>query len=884
MVRLFYITQVFALFFLLVVLNSFIKTPRFKYATCLLSSLFLTLESVSLYLTGNLVDFRFYANLDIGEIISVIDLFLKEFTFGVILFLLLSYLFYLSRKFLYDKVKKKWVIKLLILPIVITLFIPGGAFYNIYEIIAIKHSPKYSFEESLEKLGIQLNEYPIGSKIEAEPGKNIIVLTLESVESGFISDDFKEQMPNLCKLRNTEIYFNMIPTNGANWTSASIYTTLTGFPAYFKDNGNEIFKKTIESKITGLPNVLKKAGYDISYMIGNPNYSGILDLLNTYDVNVISEETVETKYETHSWGFHDKDLFTEAKKQLLEKKKNNKQFALFLTTISTHMPNGIYDPRMEGIIPKQRSTLEFMAAALDHHIGDFINFIKDEDLLSNTVFYIVPDHLLMSTTARVLSDFKEERSLYLITNTDCNNLSYNKSESIYQIDLPKIILEGAEIKHNAKFLTDFILQEDKNKYIEDNKENILSLNHSSLVRYDNSRQSFYNFYDNVLGNTKQKLNMDTIIINSVCYNRLRKEVVYKTIQTSKSVELKTGINIIKLGNEKSLEVSRFIDIDDFLTNISTEVKEKEFFVLAIVDSFDIEGEVNLKYLRTLDFNKIVTLKKGEAYICFSNAGFHREIIAKNDTFIKLPVAFTHKHLTQDTIEKVSNEKERFIAHAGGEVDGYKYTNSLEALNNSYKKGFRLFELDIIKTSDGEYVAAHDWDYWAENVGYNDIIPVSLEVFLKYKMYKQFTPLSMQGINKWFKEHPDAILVTDKINEPKEFSKRFIDKTRLMMELFSWEAVKEGIDAEIKSSMPSQNIIDKLEGDKVRYLTELNIKNISVSRNYVDNNTNFMQRILDKGIKSYIFHINQEVYKDEAYAVSNDMKYAYGIYADNWSFE
>ncbi len=51
---------------------------------------------------------------------------------------------------------------------------------------------------------------------------------------------------------------------------------------------------------------------------------------------------------------------------------------------------------------------------------------------------------------------------------------------------------------------------------------------------------------------------------------------------------------------------------------------------------------------------------------------------------------------------------RFIAHAGGEIDGHTYTNSLEALNLNYKKGFRLFELDIHETSDHKYVAVHDW--------------------------------------------------------------------------------------------------------------------------------------------------------------------------------
>ncbi len=73
---------------------------------------------------------------------------------------------------------------------------------------------------------------------------------------------------------------------------------------------------------------------------------------------------------------------------------------------------------------------------------------------------------------------------------------------------------------------------------------------------------------------------------------------------------------------------------------------------------------------------------------------------------------------------------RFIAHAGGEIDGYKYTNTLEAVNTNYKKGFRLFELDIIKTADNIYVAAHDWKSWAINTGHTIIFIKRL----KYMFY------------------------------------------------------------------------------------------------------------------------------------------------------
>ena len=49
-----------------------------------------------------------------------------------------------------------------------------------------------------------------------------------------------------------------------------------------------------------------------------------------------------------------------------------------------------------------------------------------------------------------------------------------------------------------------------------------------------------------------------------------------------------------------------------------------------------------------------------------------------------------------------------IAHAGGGIAGVTYSNSREALDHSYGKGLRLFEIDLNWTTDGHLVLVHDW--------------------------------------------------------------------------------------------------------------------------------------------------------------------------------
>ena len=237
-------------------------------------------------------------------------------------------------------------------------------------------------------------------------------------------------------------------------------------------------------------------------------------------------------------------------------------------------------------------------------------------------------------------------------------------------------------------------------------------------------------------------------------------------------------------------------------------------------------------------------------------------------------------------EEYKKDTLRYIAHAGGLIDGYTYTNSLEALNLSYSKGFRLFELDITKTKDEKYVAVHDWPSWKTMTGFTGQTPVTRKEFMNYKIHKKLTPLSMDEINQWFKDHPDAILVTDKINEPELFSKAFIDPNRLMMELFTKEAVEEGIKAGILSSIPTQSVFTDLKWDSV---IELRIKHVAISRFFISSNKELLKKLKENDIKVYVYHVDRNGDAvnsgiDEEYVTKYELDYVYGMYADKWDFK
>lgn len=103
----------------------------------------------------------------------------------------------------------------------------------------------------------------------------------------------------------------------------------------------------------------------------------------------------------------------------------------------------------------------------------------------------------------------------------------------------------------------------------------------------------------------------------------------------------------------------------------------------------------------------------------------------------------------------------FIAHAGGAVDGATYTNSLEALNASYEKGFRFFEVDFSWTADAELVAVHDWESAPDLLS----IPGGIEVptksqFLQLKTKTGLTTLGLEDVLQWAGGKGDVYIVTD----------------------------------------------------------------------------------------------------------------------------
>lgn len=353
-----------------------------------------------------------------------------------------------------------------------------------------------------------------------------------------------------------------------------------------------------------------------------------------------------------------------------------------------------------------------------------------------------------------------------------------------------------------------------------------------------------------------------------------------------------GLTIVHFNSSEKYEFRSFdthgdeVEASKFIETIKLLEQNNATYILLAHDSASKNLSKFSPILKEMGFNVLSAIGSRQAYIMYNFNDLLRETVDDLSIHLELPIPSgitdTKQYFAKES-RSFEPSNDRYIAHAGGEVNGVKSTNTKEALDQNYQRGFRLFELDIIETTDGNFVAAHDWKMWSRFTDYEGELPVSHAEFKKHKVYGKYNSLDMQEINSWFAGHPDAILITDKINEPVRFASKFVDKSRLIMELFSPMALEEASRNNI-SAMISQKPLNDLSGDKISYLMANKIKHVAISRRIIARKTKFLQELQKQGIRVYVYHVNFDPGKDEKYVLENEIGLVYGMYADKWAFD
>ncbi len=240
------------------------------------------------------------------------------------------------------------------------------------------------------------------------------------------------------------------------------------------------------------------------------------------------------------------------------------------------------------------------------------------------------------------------------------------------------------------------------------------------------------------------------------------------------------------------------------------------------------------------------------------------------SYQKLP-----KYSTQ-LINSLELRNHRFIAHAGGGIDNFKYTNSLNAVSASINNGYKLIEIDLQETKDGIFVGVHDWDSFKKKTNYkgNNKNNLKLEEIKKLKIHKKFNPITIKEINKIFLDNKSLFFITDKTNNFKKIKKDFkFDENRILVEIFGKDNFKKAIKENIKNPILNYN-----KGD-YNFIVRNNIRIISASFKDILNEKKIFKKLIKKDIFVFAYSSNEEK------LIKNNIdKLFTHIYTDFWNIK
>jgi glycerophosphoryl diester phosphodiesterase len=230
------------------------------------------------------------------------------------------------------------------------------------------------------------------------------------------------------------------------------------------------------------------------------------------------------------------------------------------------------------------------------------------------------------------------------------------------------------------------------------------------------------------------------------------------------------------------------------------------------------------------------------------------------------------------LQLFNQQQYKFIAHAGGGIDEYTYTNSLESVNLSISKGYKLIEIDLRETKDKHFVGVNTWKKYKKNNFFkeediNDE-PIYLEEFKKIKIFKKYTPLTVDKINEIFTKNNDLILVIDKTNNFKKINKDFsFDKKRIMVEVFGKKnylrSIKDGI----------YNPMFSATSEDYDFIIKNDIKMITAHSADITKNTKIYKTLIDRGVKVFVYSSNNKKFIEEN--LGNTFS---AVYTDFWDIE
>jgi len=243
---------------------------------------------------------------------------------------------------------------------------------------------------------------------------------------------------------------------------------------------------------------------------------------------------------------------------------------------------------------------------------------------------------------------------------------------------------------------------------------------------------------------------------------------------------------------------------------------------------------------------------------------------------------TKKNFIENELLLILNNKEKkeynFVAHAGGGYNGKTYTNSINAVENSISKGFKLIELDLLITNDNYVIGSHDWKSFRN----------LCKKYLSYKVsysYEEFKlcndNLDQKLIDQFYifnilnKDKQDQLrILTDQSQNFKILHKIFYPyEGKIIIEAHN---IKNYLKAKFYFPMVALTFND---GRRYKYFVKFfRLNLIIIKSSLVDKYKDTLAELLQKNKIVFSYTTNEE-----KFIIKNLDKYVNIFYTDFWNF-
>ena len=336
-----------------------------------------------------------------------------------------------------------------------------------------------SILRNTDKLPVEKNQLVAEAP---EKPKNIVIIYLESFSDILTNNDkYPNLTPNLDKLKLENISFEN-NFSSAYVTIEGIANSQCGTIMNMENDNNSL--TTQAGRLPNLPclgDILAIADYkQVFYGGADLVFAGKGAFLKEHGYDELKGKIYweENKIgELNQWGLTDADLFNQALKKIKELHLKKQPFNLTMLTLGTHIPGFLY----RGCTPYSGSNIKdkFLNAihCTDFLLGQFIDRLKKDDLLKDTIVYIQGDHAIFPThDMKHLFDEKttDRRVLNIIIDKSEPKSMMDVTHPTSTLNLVTNVLDLLEISHNVNFIF---------AYSDFNKKNYSS-NPYLITRYD----------------------------------------------------------------------------------------------------------------------------------------------------------------------------------------------------------------------------------------------------------------------------------------------------------------------------------------------------------------------------------------------------------------